>query len=44
LQNLEILRSGLIKQKITAFAAIFISQERNELRFGFGHGADALST
>jgi hypothetical protein len=29
------------KQKITAFAAIFISKERNKLRFGFSHGADA---
>ena len=32
------------ESKITAIAAIFISQERNELRFGFGHGADALGT
>jgi hypothetical protein len=32
------------ESKITANAAIFISQERNELRFGFGHGADALGT
>jgi hypothetical protein len=32
----------VLKQKITAVAAIFISQERNELRFGFGHGANAL--
>jgi hypothetical protein len=29
------------KQKITAFAAIFISKERNELRFGFGQVANA---
>ena len=36
------LQSESIKQKITAFAAIFINQERNELRFGFGHGADAF--
>ena len=36
------LQSESIKQKITAFAAIFINQERNELRFGFSHGADAF--
>lgn len=31
-------------KKITACAAIFSRQERNELRFDFGHGADALGT
>jgi len=40
----KILRSGLIKQKITALPRFLSNQERNELRFGFGHGADALGT
>jgi hypothetical protein len=37
----QILHSGFLNQKIAVFAAIFISQERNELHFGLGHGADA---
>ena len=36
------MQSESIKQKITANAAIFINQERNELRFGFSHGADTF--